>query len=48
MKYVAAGMNPMDLKRGIDKAVTALVEELKKASKPPPRLKKSSSRLNLR
>src|ERR671912_2098040 len=33
MKYVAAGMNPMDLKRGIDKAVTALVEELKKASK---------------
>jgi chaperonin GroEL len=34
MKYVAAGMNPMDLKRGIDKAVTALTEELKKASKP--------------
>src|ERR1700754_998901 len=34
MKYVAAGMNPMDLKRGIDKAVTSLVEELKKASKP--------------
>ena len=33
-KYVAAGLNPMDLKRGIDKAVTALVEELKKASKP--------------
>jgi chaperonin GroEL len=33
MKYVAAGMNPMDLKRGIDKAVHALVEELKKASK---------------
>jgi chaperonin GroEL len=33
MKYVAAGMNPMDLKRGIDKAVTALVAELKKASK---------------
>ena len=26
MKYVAAGMNPMDLKRGIDKAVGALVE----------------------
>jgi chaperonin GroEL len=26
MKYVAAGMNPMDLKRGIDKAVTALIE----------------------
>jgi chaperonin GroL len=34
MKYVAAGMNPMDLKRGIDKAVTVLVEELKKQSKP--------------
>ena len=34
MKAVAAGMNPMDLKRGIDKAVTALVEELKRASKP--------------
>ena len=34
MKYVAAGMNPMDLKRGIDKAVTALIEQLKKASKP--------------
>src|SRR6187455_511307 len=33
MKYVAAGMNPMDLKRGIDKAVTAVVEELKKISK---------------
>ena len=33
MKYVAAGMNPMDLKRGIDKAVTALIEELKKATK---------------
>lgn len=34
MKYVAAGMNPMDLKRGIDKAVLALTDELKKASKP--------------
>src|SRR5438552_2113174 len=34
MKYVAAGMNPMDLKRGIDKAVLAVVEELKKISKP--------------
>src|SRR6187455_2503054 len=33
-KYVAAGMNPMDLKRGIDKAVLAVVEELKKISKP--------------
>src|SRR6059058_5733036 len=34
MKYVASGMNPMDLKRGIDKAVVAVVEELKKISKP--------------
>jgi chaperonin GroEL len=34
MKYVAAGMNPMDLKRGIDKAVEAIVAELKKISKP--------------
>jgi len=34
MKAVAAGMNPMDLKRGIDKAVVASVEELKKISKP--------------
>jgi chaperonin GroEL len=34
MKFVAAGMNPMDLKRGIDKAVTTAVEELKKISKP--------------
>ncbi|EDK7504051.1 chaperonin GroEL, partial [Salmonella enterica subsp. enterica serovar Newport] len=34
MKAVAAGMNPMDLKRGIDKAVTSAVEELKKISKP--------------
>src|SRR5215468_10458390 len=34
MKFVASGMNPMDLKRGIDKAVAALVEELKKQSKP--------------
>ena len=34
MKYVAAGMNPMDLKRGIDKAVKAAVEELTKISKP--------------
>jgi chaperonin GroEL len=34
MKAVAAGMNPMDLKRGIDKAVAAAVEELKKISKP--------------
>ncbi len=34
MKFVAAGMNPMDLKRGIDKAVVATIEELKKLSKP--------------
>jgi chaperonin GroEL len=34
MKAVAAGMNPMDLKRGIDKAVTVVIEELKKLSKP--------------
>ncbi|MGP1516505.1 MAG: chaperonin GroEL [Ottowia sp.] len=33
MKYVAAGMNPMDLKRGIDKAVGQLVDQLKSASK---------------
>ncbi|MCJ0825611.1 chaperonin GroEL [Luteimonas sp. 50] len=33
-KAVAAGMNPMDLKRGIDKAVVAAVAELKKLSKP--------------
>ena len=32
-KSVAAGMNPMDLRRGIDKAVTALVEELKARSR---------------
>jgi chaperonin GroEL len=34
MKFVAAGMNPMDLKRGIDKAVSAITEELKNISKP--------------
>ncbi|AUR57088.1 chaperonin GroL [Bordetella pertussis] len=34
LKYVAAGFNPIDLKRGIDKAVAAAVEELKKLSKP--------------
>jgi chaperonin GroEL len=33
MKFVASGMDPMDLKRGIDKAVIAVVEELKKISK---------------
>ena len=34
MKSVAAGMNPMDLKRGIDKAVTAVVAEIKTMSRP--------------
>ncbi|KGM50887.1 molecular chaperone GroEL [Lysobacter concretionis Ko07 = DSM 16239] len=34
MKAVAAGMNPMDLKRGIDKAVSGAVAELKNISKP--------------
>ncbi|MGZ3083443.1 chaperonin GroEL [[Haemophilus] ducreyi] len=34
LRAVAAGMNPMDLKRGIDKAVAAVVEELKAISKP--------------
>ena len=34
MKFVAAGMNPMDLKRGIDKAVIAITAELKKISQP--------------
>jgi chaperonin GroEL len=34
LKAVAAGANPMDLKRGIDQAVAAAVEELKKLSKP--------------
>ncbi|BEU22400.1 chaperonin GroEL [Paraburkholderia sp. 22B1P] len=34
MKYVASGMNPMDLKRGIDRAVAAAIEELRKISKP--------------
>src|ERR1700716_2846358 len=33
MKFVASGMNPMDLKRGIDKAVIAVVEDLKRMSK---------------
>jgi chaperonin GroEL len=32
-KMVAAGLNPMDLKRGIEKAVSAIIEELKKQSK---------------
>ncbi|WLH34532.1 chaperonin GroEL [Pseudomonas sp. FP2196] len=34
LKAVAAGMNPMDLKRGIDKATIAIVKELKNLSKP--------------
>jgi chaperonin GroEL len=34
MKYVAAGMNPMDLKRGIELAVEAVVAELKRLAKP--------------
>jgi chaperonin GroEL len=34
MKHVVAGANPMELKRGIDKAVEVVVEELKKISKP--------------
>jgi chaperonin GroEL len=34
MKSVAAGMNPMDLKRGIDKAVAAAIANLKEQSKP--------------
>ena len=34
MKYVVAGMNPMDLKRGIDLAVEAIVGELKKLARP--------------
>jgi chaperonin GroEL len=34
MKYVAAGMNPMDLKRGIDQAVSAVIDELGRMAKP--------------
>src|ERR671934_449367 len=34
MKFVASGMNPMDLKRGIDKSVNAVVEDLEKRAKP--------------
>jgi chaperonin GroEL len=41
-KYVAAGLNPLDLKRGIDKAVTAAIEELKKISKPTTTSKESA------
>jgi chaperonin GroEL len=34
MKYVAAGMNPMDLKRGVDRATEAIVESLKDSARP--------------
>ena len=34
LKYVAAGMNPIDLKRGIDLAVDAIVEELRRIARP--------------
>jgi len=34
LKYLAAGMNPMDLKRGIDSAIEAVVAELKKVAQP--------------
>jgi chaperonin GroEL len=34
MKYVAAGMNPMDLKRGIDSAVAAVIAELERMAQP--------------
>ncbi|MGZ8983593.1 MAG: chaperonin GroEL [Methylotenera sp.] len=34
MKFVAAGMNPMDLKYGIDKAIVAVIDELRKISRP--------------
>ena len=33
IKYVTAGMNPMDIKRGIDKAVESVIDSLKKTSK---------------
>merc|ERR1712127_964556 len=34
LKYVTAGMNPMDLKRGIDQATTVVVNAIKAASRP--------------
>jgi chaperonin GroEL len=34
LRYLAGGMNPMDLKRGIERAVLAVVEELERASRP--------------
>ena len=45
MKYVTAGMNPMDLKRGIDKAVAALVGELKNISKAVPEKSKENAQV---
>ena len=49
MKYVAAGMNPMDLKRGIDKAVAAAIEALKDISPfRPPRRRKRPGRRHFR
>jgi len=41
MKNVTAGANPMDLKRGIEKAVEAVIENLKKNSKPVMKRRKS-------
>ena len=40
-KSVAAGMNPMDLKRGIDNAVTAVVKEIEKRAKKSAQARKS-------
>jgi len=34
LRYLAGGMNPMDLKRGVEQAVTAVVDELKRVAKP--------------
>ncbi|RAG09051.1 TCP-1/cpn60 chaperonin family protein, partial [Burkholderia multivorans] len=42
MKHVAAGINPMDLKRGIDKAVGAVLDELRKLSRPIPTNKENA------
>ena len=40
-KAVAAGMNPMDVKRGVDLAIDAVVEDLKEKSKKRPRMRRS-------
>lgn len=48
LKAVAAGMNPMDLKRGIDKATAAVVAELKNLSKPCADSKAIARRYHLR